>query len=253
MGYLSELIRVFIPNKSMRQVGQPGYMTDMQQIETMFNTLLAKAIQDITSTDGTVTITDPNGPVVDLSAAGSGGGGYVSLTGPGETATPGALTQAGPFIVNSATGDVVVTTSGASSAIKLLADGTQGITISTNLGSGSVAIISNNSIGLGITNSGIPGIQLSSTAVTIIGPGGDSEIAFALAGITLSASGATGIKVINEFTATAGVIISNSGTTYFNASAGKLGFFGATPITQPAAPTTLADVITLLTNLGLCA
>jgi hypothetical protein len=33
----------------------------------------------------------------------------------------------------------------------------------------------------------------------------------------------------------------------------KLGFYGATPVVQAAHPTTLADVITLLTNLGICA
>jgi hypothetical protein len=32
-----------------------------------------------------------------------------------------------------------------------------------------------------------------------------------------------------------------------------LGFYGALPVPQAAAPTTLANVITILTNLGLCA
>lgn len=35
----------------------------------------------------------------DWSGGGGGGGGYLSLTGPGQTATPGALTQLGEFVV----------------------------------------------------------------------------------------------------------------------------------------------------------
>lgn len=58
-------------------------------------------ITGVISSDSTVTVTDPTGPVVDLSIAGSSSGGYLSLTGPGQTATPGQLNQAGPFIATS--------------------------------------------------------------------------------------------------------------------------------------------------------
>ena len=91
--------QLFIPNKA--QVGyitQPGYGADMRTIETWANNV-AGTVREITSNDHSVTVTNGSGPVTDLSASG-GSGGYKSLTGPGETTTPGKLTQDGPFIVN---------------------------------------------------------------------------------------------------------------------------------------------------------
>lgn len=56
---------------------------------------------------------------------------------------------------------------------------------------------------------------------------------------------ATGIGDLLTFNTTGGVTLGAAGQ--------EVGFYGTTPVSQAAHPTTLADVITLLTNLGLCA
>lgn len=48
-------------------------------------------------------------------------------------------------------------------------------------------------------------------------------------------------------------LASGTGTKIGTAATQKLGFFGATPVVQQAAPTTLAEVITRLQALGLTA
>lgn len=58
----------------------------------------------ITSDDGSIDVTNPTGPVVDLSGL---GGIYASLRGDGETMSPGDLTQTGGFTVTDAAGDGV--------------------------------------------------------------------------------------------------------------------------------------------------
>jgi len=119
-----------------------------------------------------------------------GSGGYDSLTGAGETATPGDLTQAGGFTVNAA-------------------DAT--------------------------------GINLNSSAASIQ--------------LVNSDSGNSGVNIENSnATNTGGIGIGDMGTNgvyiQYNGS-GKLGFYGAPPVVQPATPVTLADVIAALQALGL--
>jgi hypothetical protein len=98
MGLIRDL---FVPRKTNGKAPQPDYGTDMRAIEQWAKDLNGRVggIQDITSVDGSVTITNPRGPVVDLHASGGSGGGYASLTGPGETVSPGALTQNGNFTI----------------------------------------------------------------------------------------------------------------------------------------------------------
>jgi hypothetical protein len=82
-------------------------VTDSSRLPVVFREIERWAdmiITNITSSDGTVTITNPSGPTVDLSASGGGGGVYASLTGPGETTSPGSLTQHGGFFVTDSTG-----------------------------------------------------------------------------------------------------------------------------------------------------
>lgn len=95
---------LLIPNKGA-QSAHPGYATDMRSIEQWASGLPTPSggtITDITSTDGSVVITNPTGPVVDLSVTSPGG--YLSLTGAGQTATPGDLTQLGGFTVTETSG-----------------------------------------------------------------------------------------------------------------------------------------------------
>ena len=74
------------------------------------------SISEITSDDDSVTITDPEGPITDLSVAG-GGGGVVSLSGTGLTNSPGDLLQTGGLEVQDASGGSGFTVSTANGVI----------------------------------------------------------------------------------------------------------------------------------------
>lgn len=92
---------LFIPRKTNGNAPQPDYGTDMRAIESWakeVNNQLAAGggIQQLTSTDGTVTITNPTGPTTDLHVSLTSGG-YASLTGAGQATTPGELYQEGQF------------------------------------------------------------------------------------------------------------------------------------------------------------
>ena len=125
---------------------------------------------------------------------------YASLTGPGETATPGDLTQLGGFTVNDEYGD----------GISL----TQPFTGLVLQSGGNCYLWSD----LDFTIGRNPTNTVTDETLTLV----------ASAEIELSA---------------AQVLVGCS----------KLAFYDATTVVQAAAPTTLADVITILTNLGLCA
>src|SRR5215472_14917818 len=107
MALLKNIRQLLIPHKANGKgtdtVKYREYGDDMRFIETWAMQLVASlgaGITEITSTDGTVTVTNPTGPTVDLHVRTSPGSRYASLTGPGETITPGALTQAGTFEVD---------------------------------------------------------------------------------------------------------------------------------------------------------
>jgi len=96
--------KLLIPRKGHKKPSEPVTSgdndTNMRTIEQYVNGLsTGGGIVEITSTDGSVTITDPTGPIVDLSVSGTTGG-YDSLTGPGETSPTGTLTQGGELIVS---------------------------------------------------------------------------------------------------------------------------------------------------------
>jgi hypothetical protein len=96
----------------------------------------------ITSNDGSVTVTDPTGPTTDLSVATTPASGYASLTGAGETSSPGALTQSGPFTINAGSGGAVSsaqfgTNTPAPGSIVLGADGY------VDIGAGAVSLSGN--------------------------------------------------------------------------------------------------------------
>lgn len=84
-------------------------------------------------------------------STGGGGGGYLSLTGAGETATPGDLTQAGGFVVNSG--------SGSSLGIQLTDDSSSGIGITAE------------DAGISITKTGSAGTSLTIANTDTVGGG----------------------------------------------------------------------------------
>lgn len=83
-------------------------------------------ITELTSEDHSVAITDPEGPVTDLSV--SGGGGVASLSGAGVENSPGILDQSGGMSIDDTEGDGFdVTTNG---GVSFIENGQNGIGIS---------------------------------------------------------------------------------------------------------------------------
>ena len=118
-------------------------------------------------------------------------GGYKSLTGAGQTSTPGQLDQAGPFLA-----------------------------------------VAGNSL-----------INLTDTSFNVGVVGGDIILNNGSAGTSL------------DLSSTGPITFSTGGPPTFEVNPDTLsvGFYGVTPVGQAGAPATLADVIALLTAVGLCA
>jgi hypothetical protein len=170
---------LFIPTKNGAGVDNRDITIAFRKLEEWGNSLPA-GISEITSTDATVTITNPTGPVVNLSAPGSGGGvPYASLTGPGFTTTPGDLTQAGGFTVNGASGDAVDLTAG---NILLLQGGATSLTSAgITLGAGSNNAITVTGFAVNILQgpssaSTTSGINLSATGPMAVGSSSNSVL-----------------------------------------------------------------------------
>lgn len=138
--------------------------------------------------------------------------GYASLTGPGQTTTPGALTQNGPLTVLDAT-----------SGTTIHLGGPEGFYVQSNEN-----IYEWSAVGFTLST-GTPEFAAA------------TQIQASPAGMHLF-SGSDGIQIANG---TGGIVVQTAG-------AGHLSFYGAPPTPQAAHPTTLADVITILQNLGLC-
>lgn len=142
---------------------------------------------------------------------------YASLTGPGETATPGDLTQAGGFTVNDVNGDGISFTS------------TGGV------------IDLNGDLGVHLVSIGGNPIQISAGGQVQI-EGGEASPTAAI-DILASSSGPIHIRH-----AAGGSKITIGG------SAGELiGLYGTAGVIRAPHPVTLADVIAILTNIGACA
>lgn len=187
MAILTPVKKLFIPNKNMPAFNPYRYGTDMRAIENYVNNLAAPA------------------PA----------GAYASLTGPGETATPGDLTQQGGFFVFDTVPDgIFLFSTGGSGGQVQIAAANGAFTDFSSLVTTSALIIAQT-------------IQGASTMTMQMGSGGWEVDVTSLPGA---------IKVEDAGGGTA-----------------NLGFYGHPATGQAATPTTLADVITLLQNLGLCA
>ncbi len=100
----------------------------------------------------------------------SGGGAYLSLTGPGETTTPGALTQRGPFTVADSQGNIILDeTSPGGVAILTASSPASQVEVGTPTGAaifdvatGNVEINSAGSIAIGTGST--QGVELQSAA-----------------------------------------------------------------------------------------
>ncbi len=161
-----------------------------------------------------------NGTFWDGSAA------YESLTGAGESATPGALVQAGPFMVRN------TAAFGSGTGIDLLDTGDAGILITNNgtnstYASAGIAIIDHDlygiDIGIGTKIGGYPEALnvWSQDGININGPHSSISVDNVGAGIAISTdstgpltiSSAAEVIIENTNTSGAGVSISDAGTT----------------------------------------
>jgi hypothetical protein len=156
---------LFVANKQDTEHNPAVLPTVFREIERWANGLQfgGGGISQITSVDGSVTIVNPTGPVVDLHVA-AGGGLYASLTGPGQTVTPGALTQDGGLTVNTTPSDPggggfhVAATAFTGSTLAANMDTNAGqIRLSTGTGTAGVfpGILLYDSQSLGATGSGV--------------------------------------------------------------------------------------------------
>lgn len=177
---------------------------------------------------------------------GSSSAGPASLSGAGETATPGDLTQAGGFTVNETTGTMGLQST-TIAGVNIDDTSSTGVTI-TEHSSGDVVIQAEGNPGsVQILSSGSHGLILSST-------GG---------GATLQCSGGPNLVVaqlgigdlIVECTSTGNIRLTTSHNLAI--SCGKLGFFGVTPVSIPnvsgskGGNVALGNLMTALANLGL--
>jgi hypothetical protein len=197
----------------------------------------------------TLSPSDGSGPTVEITATGSGGSYYASLTGAGETTTPGALTQDGGLTITGTSSlglTVDISTKGGPSAGVLIQDGS--------------AVL------FEAYSDSITGNQ----TIIIGSPTGNHVEVVEGNSITLAGDSATDIIISDgniQFSVTSYISSTDfgyykfadvDGNVYFQTAISSgyepmIGFFGASPVLQPAAPTTLAQVITGLQNLGLFA
>jgi hypothetical protein len=142
MTLLASIKNLIMSHKSDAKPEDPvtfrSYGDDMRFLEIWakqpIQQLIAGSNITLTPTSGRATDAEGNGPNPITISASSGSGGYASLTGPGQTVTPGELTQEGQFVIqNNTTPQLVVETS---SNIGLAAWSTGGATFIAPIASG---------------------------------------------------------------------------------------------------------------------
>lgn len=149
-----------------------------------------------------------------------GGGFYASLTGDGETMTPGSLVQLGQFSVRSDDVTFVITETATTLATETLEiDASDGTSFATMIMDHTGTFFTCD----------VPFNVLDHFLVSMAQTGTVDQFLVGTVG---------GIKIIEAH-------VNNLLQTL-------LGFFGATPVIQQPTPSTLADVIALLQAYGLC-
>lgn len=155
------------------------------------------------------------------------GGAYASLTGPGETTTPGALTQAGPFTITNTD-----------------------VTFGVNITSASTPIV----VSAGSSSPGASFTLDATGDVTLTGTNGGSSLTLIEGDDVQIESLAGGVNVIAP---SSGGITFRGGEIQFRPSTGGLlGFFGFAAVTQTVTGSrggnaALASLLTALANYGL--
>jgi hypothetical protein len=200
----------------------------------------------VTSVDGTVRVTNPAGPTVDLSVPASGSGaGYASLTGPGQSTSPGLLVQAGGVIVNdnaggvqlNTTGGVIIHDNNASAGIEIIERTANGAVSINGNGTGSVLLgLTGDNVQVQSTTATIQAaqqLQISSAPVTAnqaliqLGPNGTISIQApstnaSSSGIQMSSGKGVGIATAAGSLSGIGITDYGSGGVSINTGYGKL-------------------------------
>lgn len=207
---LPKLRQLLIPHKVQKPVDQPAYGDDMRAIESW-------ALQ-----------------VIDYVNSIPTSGGYASLTGPGQTSSPGALTQngnltvTGALTVNASTNNVAVNTS--TGNIDLTASSTGTVALGNSSGGANVTVSSTQVSFTGSASGSVSQtLNNSELSQTVEGTDQNMEVVVGGAGTTTvfwSCGGSTSGAGL-------GIRVEVDGVT----TQPKIGFYGATPIAQPAAVT----------------
>jgi hypothetical protein len=209
---------------------------------------------------GSLTSDYPDWTQAVIDTGGGGGGVYASLTGAGETVTPGDLTQAGGLDVNDTAGTTGINLVGTSTAgaITIENSSSAGITIETTGATTDGVLIQN--------GSGSSGDQ-GGVLIQNLAPTGNISLGFGVSLQDLHANGVfvTGTQVYITSTSNAVVIDSVSSGVSIGTNAGfgtahngnNIGFFGHTPGVKPtvsglkAGNAALGSLLTALSGLGL--
>lgn len=233
---------LFIPTKEKSGQDNRNITIAFRAIERWADSLQAAAagITEITSADSSVTIVNPTGPTVDLHVAPATGGVYASLTGAGQTTTPGLLTQQGGF-------DIIDSTGHGHTVLATGTSGTHGgIYLETDT-YGNVELVDNATAGNGR-------IHLNSQHNQILMEAHGAGGTFGTGTITLEATDGSNpqtVQLVSNGSASRGIFIGTS-TLY-----DRVGFFGNTPISRPtvtgsrAGNAALASLMTTLATYGL--
>lgn len=116
----------------------------------------------------------PDWQLVITPAGGGSFGGYASLTGPGQTASPGALTQQGGLTVNDPNGDGVTVQS--EGFVTIIAESADSVLIATT-GGGGISVSSDG--GLDLTDSSTTALTIEETGtggIAIVDAGSGADI-----------------------------------------------------------------------------
>lgn len=244
MAILASIKNLIISHKADGRPEDPvpfkDYGDDMRFLEIWakqpIQQLVAGSNITLTPSSGVATDAKGNGPnPITIAASGGGFVPYASLTGPGESTTPGALTQAGAFTVNAGTANISFnTTSGITSL------DANGGTVGTHVNMS----IASNAWGVTGTAGGTPYITVNHNQ---IGLGVETPF--------------PGLKTIDQLldasvATPTWTIVANGTHTVIEVDApgfGRLGFFGGGPVLQQAGAgiTTVAQLVTVLQNYGL--
>jgi hypothetical protein len=203
------------------------------QLEGKINTIpgVTGGVTKITSVDSSVTITDPEGPITDLSVG--------AVSGAVLYDTP---TEGGSLSITTLTGD-----------IDIVSDGHFVVTTGAFPHQQSISINEGGGIFLsGDANGSGADIELIAADSNIVLAGGD-------AGISIGASGAAIIEIeapdsggsVHITAPEVQLAANNEATPEVRVIPNAVGFFNATPVGQAATPSTLADVIAIIRALGL--